>query len=81
MNALWFIVRAGTTALITVIGGTIMMKKLTSKPSNLAAGAMHFKKGINEFQKGVRTILFGPPELDSPEAIKARKESARIRIQ
>jgi hypothetical protein len=80
MNALWFIGRSVTTALITVIIGTMAMKKLASKPSNLAAGAMHFKKGLGEFQKGARTILFGPPKLDSPEAIKARRESARIQI-
>ena len=81
MNAVWFIVRAATTALITVIGGTIVMKKLALKPSNLAAGAMHFRKGLNEFQKGARTILFGPPALDSPEAIKERRESGRIHIK
>ena len=81
MNALWFIMRTATTALITVIVGSIAMKKLASKPSNLAAGAMRFKKGLDEFQKGARTILFGPPKLDSPEAIKARRESARIQIE
>jgi hypothetical protein len=81
MNALWFIVRTATTALITVIGGTIVMKKLAPKPSNLAAGAMYFRKGLSEFQKGARTILFGPPELDSPEAIKERRESGRIHIK
>ncbi len=81
MNAVWFIVRAATTALITVIGGTIVIKKLTPKPSNLAAGALHFKKALYEFQKGARTILFGPPEPDTLEAIKARRESARIQIE
>jgi hypothetical protein len=81
MNALWFIGRSVTTALITVILGTMVMKKLTSKPSNLAAGAMHFKKGLSELQKGARAILFGPPKLDSPEVIKARRESARIKIE
>jgi hypothetical protein len=80
MNALWFIGRSLTTALITVIVGTMVMKKLACRPSNLAAGAMHLKKGMGEFQKGARAILFGPPKLDSPEVIKARRESARIQI-
>ncbi len=81
MNALWFIVRVTATALMTVIGGTIVMRKLAPKQSNLAAGAIHLKMGLIEFQKGARTILFGPQKLDTPEAIKARRESARIHIE
>jgi hypothetical protein len=81
MNPIWFIVRTAGIALITAGGATLMMKKLAPKASDLVAGAIHFKKALNEFQKGARTILFGPPEPTTPEAIKARKESARIRIQ
>jgi hypothetical protein len=81
MNPLWFIMKTGSIALITTAGAMLMMKKLAPKPSNLFAGAIHFKKAMEECQKGFQTMLFGPPESTTPEAAKARKESARIRIE
>lgn len=81
MNPVWFIVRAAGIALITVASATLLMKKFAPKPSNLVAGAIHFKKALDEFQKGARTVFFGPPEPTTPETTAARKESGRIRIE
>ncbi|MBM3299822.1 MAG: hypothetical protein FJY85_07690 [Deltaproteobacteria bacterium] len=80
MNPLWFIAKLGGIALITTAGAILLMKKLAPPPSNLIAGALHFKKGMDEFQKGLQTMMFGPPGAAGPEAARERKESGRIRI-
>ncbi len=79
MSPLWFFTRAAGVALLTVAGVTLVVEKFTPRPSDLIAGAIHFRKGINEFQKGVSTILFGSPVPSAEEAAKAR-EASRIPI-
>ncbi len=82
MNPLWLIAKVGGIALITVVGGaTLLVEKLTPKPSNLVAGTIHFRKAMREFGKGLKIMVFGLPEATTPEIAAARKESGRIRIE
>lgn len=81
MNPFWFIVKVGGMALVTCVGLTFLIKKLNPKPSDIIAGAVHFKKGADEFHKGVSAIVFGAQEPASPETEKQRRESARIAIE
>ena len=81
MNPFWFALRVGAIAGVTVVGTALVVKKLCPKPSDLMAGAIHFKKGMEEFQKGFTTMFLGAPGSKDPEAAKKRKESARIHIE
>jgi len=76
MTPLWFFAKAAGITLIAVAGINHLMKKFSPKPSDLIAGTMHFRKGIDEFQKGFSTVFFGtePPESTKP------KEASRIPI-
>ncbi|MFH1114657.1 MAG: hypothetical protein V1792_12135 [Pseudomonadota bacterium] len=81
MNPFWFAVKIGGMALVTVAGTALVMKKLCPKPADLMAGAIHFKKGFEEFHKGFSSLLVGTPDAPDPEAKKKRKEASRIRIE
>jgi hypothetical protein len=79
MSPILFLGRVAGVALLTAAGMTLVLEKLCSRPSDLAAGAIHFRKGMNEFQKGLTTILFGSATPSAEEAAKER-EAARIPI-
>ncbi len=79
MSPLLFFARGAGVALLTAAGVTLVLKKLCSRPSDLATGAIHFQKGLNEFQKGISTILFGSTAPTAEEAARER-EAARIPI-
>jgi hypothetical protein len=79
MSPLLFFARVAGVALLTVAGITLVMEKLCPTSSDLVAGAIHFRKGMNEFQKGATTILFGSTTPTAEEAAK-EKEAARIPI-
>ena len=81
MNPFWFAVKVGGMALVTCAGLAFLARKLTPKPSDIIAGAVHFKKGMDEFQKGVSAVLFGAQQPASPETEKQRRASARIAIE
>lgn len=70
MNPLWFVLRATGTAILVVGGAALLAKKYGPKPSDLVAGAVHFKNGLDEFQKGLSTIFFGAgaPPAERPKA-------------
>jgi hypothetical protein len=80
MNAFWLFTRIAGMAFITAAGVTLLVKKLAPKPDDLVTGAIHFRKGFEEFQKGVTTVLFGSNE-PSPEEMKKERESRRIPIE
>ncbi len=81
MNPFWFAMKVGGMALVTAAGTAFLVKKLCPKPVDLMAGAMHFKKGVEEFQKGFSSVFLGTTGALDSEAQKKRRESARIRIE
>jgi len=81
MNPFWFAMKVGGLALVTVAGTALVMKKLCPRPADLMAGAIHFKKGFEEFQRGFSSVFLGTTEALDSEAQKRRKESARIHIE
>jgi hypothetical protein len=79
MSPLLLVARVAGIALLTAAGLAVVLEKLRPRPSDMVAGAMHFRKGMNEFQKGVTTILFGSTTPSAGQAAKDR-EAARIPI-
>jgi len=79
MSPLLLVARVAGVALLTAAGVALVLEKLCPKPSDLVAGAIHFRKGMNEFQKGVTTILFGSATPSAEETARQR-EAARIPI-
>jgi hypothetical protein len=79
MSPLLFIARVAGVALLTAAGVALALEKLCPKPSDLVAGAIHFRNGMNEFQKGVTTIFFGSAT-PSAEETASQREAARIPI-
>ncbi len=79
MNLVRFMARVTGAALITVAGASFLIKKLAPKPEDFVSSAVHFRKGMEEFQKGFASILFGSSQ-PSAEEIKKERESKRIQI-
>jgi hypothetical protein len=79
MSPFLFTARIAGVALLTAAGLAVVLGKLCPKPSDLVAGAVHFKKGLNEFQMGVTAILFGSTAPSAEETARQR-EAARIPI-
>lgn len=80
MSPLLFVARVAGVALLTAAGITLVLEKVCPNSSDLAVGAIHFRRGMNEFQKGVTTILFGSATPSAEEAARER-EAARIPIE
>jgi len=78
MSPILLFTRVAGLALLTSVGGYLLIKKLAPQPSDLAAAALHFRNGFQEFQKGVETMLFGggPTEVERDK----ERESRRIPI-
>lgn len=76
MNPLWFIAKAAGITIITVAGINHLMKTLSPRPSNLTGGAVHFRRAVNEFGKGLSTVFFGQEPLET----KKPKEASKIPI-
>ena len=78
MSPILLFTRVTGLALFTAVGGYLLIKKLAPQPSDLAAAAIHFRNGLQEFQKGVETMVFGcgPSEAET----KRERESRRIAI-
>jgi hypothetical protein len=76
MNPLWFIAKAAGITIIAVAGINHLMKTLAPRPSNLIGGAVHFRKAVDEFGKGLDTVFFGPEHLET----KKTKEASKIPI-
>jgi hypothetical protein len=79
MSPLLFIARVAAVALLTAAGTALVLEMLCPKPSDLVEGAIHFRKGMNEFQEGITTILFGSASPSAEETARQR-EAARIPI-
>ena len=79
MSPLLLIAKVAGVALLAAAGTALVLEKLCPKPSDLVEGAIHFRKGMNEFQAGVTTILFGSATPSTEETARQR-EAARIPI-
>lgn len=77
MNPLWLVTKAAGIALITIGGTSLLIKKLGPKPSDLVAGALHFRNGLEEFQKGLTSVIFGSERA----AAGKEKEVTKIPIE
>ncbi len=80
MNPVGFLVRLAATAFVAAGVVALIARKTLPSHSNALAGAVHFKKGFEEFGKGVSTVLFGQPS-HPEEDLKERREASRIAIE
>ena len=80
MNPFWLMARVAGVAFLAAAGVNVLMKQVMPKSSDIVTGTIHFRKGIEEFQKGFTTILFGTEE-SSPEQAKQAREARRIVIE
>jgi hypothetical protein len=72
--------RVAGMALITAGGVMYLSKKTIPKTDDMMEGAIYFKKGMTEFQKGFETMFFGGSK-PTPEEAKKKREAARIEIE
>jgi len=75
MNPIWFFAKAAGVTIIAAAGINHLRKTVSFKSSDLIAGAVHFRRGADEFGKGLSTILFGPELLETKP-----KEASKIPI-
>jgi hypothetical protein len=80
MNPFWLMARVAGVAFLAAAGVNVLIKQLRPKSSDFMAGTIHFRKGMDEFQKGFSTIFFGEGET-SPEQAKKEREARRIVIE
>jgi hypothetical protein len=81
MNPFWLLARLAAGATVIGIGGLFYLThKALARPDDLIAGAAHFRRGTEEFCKGLSTVVFGRPERPSEKAAKER-EASRIPIE
>jgi hypothetical protein len=80
MNPFLLMAKIAGVAFITAAGVHAFVKHMQPDASGLMAGTIHFRKGVEEFQKGFSAILFGT-QATSPEQAKKERESRRITIE
>jgi hypothetical protein len=76
----WSIARVMGIAAITAGGVRLLIGALAPKPADLVAGAVHFRKGVEEFQKGLSSVFCGS-SAPSPDKVKQQREATRISIE
>lgn len=80
MNPIWLFTKVAGAAFLTAAGMAVLIKKFGPKPENVVTGSIHFRKSLDEFQKGVTSLLFG--EIGpSADEMKKQRESRRIPIE
>lgn len=80
MNPLWFITRFAGVTILTAAGMALLFSKAHPKPSDLMAGAAHFRSGMDEFRKAFLSIVGGSPDASAKKSTKEKKAS-RIEIE
>ncbi|MGO8880888.1 MAG: hypothetical protein ACLPVO_01770 [Desulfomonilaceae bacterium] len=80
MNLLWALLRTAGIAVVTVGGITFLMRKISPDSSDLVTSAIHFQKGLEEFQKGFCSI-FCSSTGSRVEDLKKKQELTRIPIE
>lgn len=78
MNSDRAFVRVMGIALLPVAAGYMLLKYVMPKPDDLMTAAIHFRNGVQEFQRGISTVVFGSGP--SPEEMKKERESRKIPI-
>lgn len=74
-----FATKVVITAALAVGGLSLLGMRVFPKPSDLMAGAVHFKKALEEFQKGFTAVVFGATA-GAPGVSKKEREANRILI-
>lgn len=80
MNPFWFATRLAGTALLTAGVITLVMRRLGPSSKQLVESAGHFRRGVQEFQKGFSAMMYGSSAPTTDE-IKERRESKRITVE
>mgnify|MGYP000933620610 CR=1 FL=1 len=80
MNLLWALLKTAGVAALTLGGGALLVKSVSTKSSDLVTGAIHFQKGLGEFHKGFSSIFCSSAEPDAEE-LKKKQELTRITIE
>ncbi|MEW6351139.1 MAG: hypothetical protein AB1646_18945 [Thermodesulfobacteriota bacterium] len=80
MNPLSWCVRLSTAAVITGMAAAYLLTRKTGTGEDLLAGAAHFRRGLDEFRKGVTAMVWGE-ERPSPQAHQEARERGRITIE
>lgn len=76
---LWALLRTPGIAVVTMGGITFLMRKISPKSSDLVTSAIHFRKGLDEFQKGFCSIFCSSTGSHAEDVIK-KQELTRIPI-
>ncbi len=81
MSPLSWSVRLSAAAVITgLAAAAYVLSRKTGPGEDLVAGVTHFRKGLDEFHKGITAILWGRDQ-PSPQALQAARERGRIAIE
>jgi hypothetical protein len=80
MNPLWFITRFAGVTILTTAGLALLLSKAHPKPSDLMAGAAHFRSGMEEFRKAFHSVIGGSSDASSQKTRRDKKAS-RIEIE
>jgi hypothetical protein len=80
MNFIWQIARVMGIAAITAGGIRLLIGKFAPNPADLIEGAVHFRNGVEEFQKGLSSVLYGS-SAPAPDKLKQAREATRISIE
>jgi hypothetical protein len=80
VNPFWLLVRVAGISFFAAAGTALLFKNYLPKASDVMAGAIHFRKGLDEFRKGFTTIASGAAGPSSEETKKTR-ESTRVLIE
>ncbi|AFM24012.1 hypothetical protein [Desulfomonile tiedjei] len=78
MNPEQAFVRVMGIALMPMAAGYMLLKYIMPRPDDLMTAAIHFRNGLQEFQRGISTVVFGSGL--SPEEMKKERESRKIPI-
>lgn len=81
MNPFWLLARLAAGATVIGIGSLVYFThKALARPDDLIEGAAHFRRGTEEFGKGLSVVIFGRSHKPSDKAAKER-EASRIPIE
>lgn len=80
MNPLWFATRLAGAALLTAGGLALLARRFGPDSKQLIESAGHFKRGMEEFQKGFSAVMFGSSH-PSVDEVNKRREAKRITVE
>jgi hypothetical protein len=80
MNPVWFVTRVAGVTILTAAGMSLLVSKAAPKPTDLIAGAAHFRSGMTEFRKAFESILGVSPDTQAKKNARD-KNASRIEIE